>query len=85
MMRRQMPVISPPNVREVVDKNTGITWCDGQREMVLDRKEEYFWSVEVPRLVASGIYSLETMLENEWIWVDDAGKIHVNNKPPDKR
>ena len=82
---RQMPILNgPANVREVVDKNTGITWTDGQQEMVKDRKENYYWTVEVPRFVNSGIYSLETMLENEWIYVDDSGKIHIN-KPPDKR
>jgi len=84
-MDRQMPTLNgPANVREVVNKNTGTTWTDGQQEMVQDRKENYYWTVEVPRLVNSGIYSLETMLENQWIYVDDAGKIHVN-KPPDKR
>ena len=85
-MCRQMPTLNgPANVREVVDKNTGITWTDGQQDMVKDRKDEYYWTVEVPRFVNSGTYSLETMLENQWIYVDDAGKIHTNNKPPSKR
>jgi len=85
-MDRQLPTLNgPANVREVVDKNTGITWIDEQQQMVKDRKDEYYWTVEVPRFVASGTYSLETMLENQWIYVDDAGKIHTNNKPPSKR
>jgi DNA replicative helicase MCM subunit Mcm2 (Cdc46/Mcm family) len=85
-MDRQMPSLNgPANVREVVDKNTGITWTDNQQQMIQDRKSEYYWTVEVPRFVASGTYSLETMLENDWIFVDDAGKIHTNNKPPSKR
>jgi hypothetical protein len=85
-MNRQMPTLNgPSNVREVVDKNTGITWTDGQQEMIKDRKDEYYWTIEVPRFVNSGTYSLETMLENQWITVDDAGKIHINNKPPNKR
>ena len=84
-MDRQMPTLNgPANVREVMDKNTGITHIDGQQEMIKDRKDEYYWTVEVPRFVNSGTYSLETMLENQWITVDDAGKIHVN-KPPNKR
>ena len=85
-MDRQMPTLNgPSNVREVIDKNTGITWTDGQQDMIKDRKDEYYWTVEVPRFVNSGVYSLQTMLENEWIRVDDAGKIHINNKPPSKR
>jgi predicted nucleic acid-binding Zn ribbon protein len=85
-MNRQMPTLNgPANVREVVDKNTGITWTDDQQQMIKDRKDEYYWTVEVPRFVASGTYSLETMLENQWIYVDDSGKIHVNDKPPSKR
>jgi len=36
----------------------------------------------VPRLVNSGTYGLDTMLENEWIWVDDNDKIHIYDKPP---
>ena len=86
IMHRQMPTLNgPANVREIVDKNTGITWGDDQKQMIQDRKDEYYWTVEVPRFVASGVYSLETMLENMWIQVDDAGKIHINNKPPNKR
>jgi len=85
-MDRQLPTLNgPSNVREVIDKNTGITWTDGQQDMIKDRKSQYYWSVEVPRFVNSGTYSLETMLENQWIYVDDAGKIHTNTKPPDKR
>jgi transcription elongation factor Elf1 len=85
-MERQMPTLNgPSSVHEVVDKYTGITHIDDQPAIVQERKEEYYWSVEVPRLVNSGTYSLETMLENQWIWVDDSGKIHVNNKPPQKR
>jgi hypothetical protein len=85
-MDRQMPSLNgPANVREVIDKNTGITWTDGQQDMVKERREEYYWTIEVPRFVSSGTYSLKTMLENQWITVDDAGKIHINNKPPNKR
>jgi len=85
-MPRQLPTLNgPANVKEVVDKNTGITWTENQQDLIQDRKAEYYWTVEVPRMVESGTYSLETMLENSWIYVDDAGKIHVNNMPPDRR
>lgn len=85
VMIRQMPNILTPNVTEVIDKYTGITHIDGQKDLILERKDEYYWTVEVPRMVNSGTYSLETMLENSWIWVDDKGKIHTNDKPPSKR
>jgi transcription elongation factor Elf1 len=85
-MNRQMPTLNgPANVREVVDKYTGVTHTDGQLDLIKERREDYYWSVEVPRFVNSGTYSLETMLENDWIFVDDAGKIHINDKPPSKR
>lgn len=85
IMARQMPNILNPNVTEVVDKYTGIKHIDGQVDLIKERKEEYYWTVEVPRFVNSGTYSIETMLENGWIWVDDGGKIHVNDRPPNKR
>ena len=85
-MDRQMPSLNgPANVREVIDKHTGITWTDGQQDMVKERREEYYWTIEVPKFVSSGTYSLETMLENGWIWVDDADKIHIHDKPPHRR
>lgn len=83
---RQLPVLNgPANVTEVVDKYTGLTQRTDQKEQVKLRRDEYYWTVEVPRFVASGTYSLETMLENEWIYVDDNGRIIVNSKPPHKR
>ena len=85
-MHRNMPILNGPSTTsEVVDKYTGITQIDDQPLIIKDRKEDYYWSVEVPRMVNSGTYSLETMLENSWIYVDDSGKIHVNTKPLKKR
>jgi hypothetical protein len=85
-MHRQMPTLNgPATVRETVDKYTGNTWIADQSEIIADRKAKYYWSVEVPRLVNSGTYSLQTMLEQGWVSVDDAGKIHINDKPPEKR
>jgi len=50
-----------------------------------NRSDNYFWSVEVPRLVNTGTYSIETMIENDWISVDDKGNIQINTRPPKKR
>lgn len=83
---RQMPVLNgPSNVTEVIDKYTGTTHRRDQREEVEARKAEYFWTVEVPRLVASGTYTLETMLENGWVWVDDNLQVNTYTVPPHRR
>lgn len=83
---RQLPTLNgPANVTEVVDKYTGLAIRPDQKEQVKSRRDEYYWTVEVPRMVASGIYSVETMLENEWIYLDDDGKVHIQSKPPHKR
>jgi len=85
-MERQMPILNgQSNVTEVVDKYMGIVWKEGQRELVKERHDEYYWSVEVPRLVNSGTYSLETMLQNGWVWIDDNEHIHTHTKPLHKR
>ena len=85
-MDRQLPTLNgPSNVTEIINKQTGVAWRPDQKDEVKQRREEYYWSVEVPRFVASGTYSIETMMENEWIWLDDDGHIQVYNKPPHKR
>jgi hypothetical protein len=84
--QRQMPTLNgPSNVTEVIDKYTGITHRRDQKEEVQARREEYYWTVEVPRFVQSGTYTLETMLENGWVWVDDNLQIHTHTKPPHRR
>ena len=86
VMEKQLPTLNgPSNVTEVIDKNSGITHRRDQKEEVKARREEYYWTVEVPRFVASGTYSLETMLENGWVWVDDNLQVHINTVPPHRR
>lgn len=80
---RQLPKLANPEVRETVDKHTGKKWKQDQKAMLAERRDEYYWSVEVPRLVSK--YSLETCLEQGWVWVDDDGKLHIHTKPPHKR
>lgn len=85
-MHRQMPVLNgPSNVTEVINKYTGITHTQDHKEKIDARKAEYYWTVEVPRFVASGIYTLETMLENGWVWVDDNLHVHTQIVPPHRR
>lgn len=72
----------PSNVTEVVDEYTGIVRRRDQQEEVKQRRDEYYWSVEVPRFVQSGTYSVKTMLENNWIYFDDKEQMHIRTKPP---
>lgn len=82
-MDRQLPNInSPAEVRELVDPYTNKRWCKDQSELIKARKEQYYWEVEVPRLIEQ--YSLETCLEEGWLTYNDKGEL-VINKPPSKR
>ncbi len=63
-MKRKMPTLAGrPDTTEVVDEYTGTVWKEDQQELIKQRKDEYYWSIEVPRLVNSGTYSIETMVE----------------------
>lgn len=85
-MIRQLPTLNGPSkVTEVIDKYTGTTWMKDQREEIKSRHDHYYWSVEVPRMVQSGTYSVETMLDNKWIWIDDNNQIRVHTKSPENR
>jgi len=82
-MDRQMPVLSGHvQVKETVDKLTNRKWVDNQTDILSDRKDVHFWSKEVPKLVASGTYSMETMLENSWVYYDEKGQLKTRTKPP---
>lgn len=85
-MKRQMPKLGGQSeVNETVDEYTGIVWKDGQRESIKERKEKFYWEVEVPRMVNSGTYSIETMLEMGWVYINDKDEMCINNKPPSER
>jgi len=85
-MLRNLPTLSgKSNVRETVDNYTGLTHSEDQRVVVEQRRDEYYWSVDVPRLVNSGTYSVETMFDMGWVYFDEKNQIQVNTKPPHKR
>lgn len=82
-MSRDLPnTNSPTEVRELVDPFTNVTWGKDHEAVMKQRKEDYFWEVEVPRLVQT--YSTETCIENGWLKYNDKGEL-VINKPPKKR
>ncbi len=85
-MMRQLPNLSgPTDVTEVIDEYIGTTQKPDQRDLVEQRRDEYYWTVEVPRLVDSGTYTVETMLEMGWIYLDEKEQVRINDKPPHRR
>jgi hypothetical protein len=83
-MKRQLPKIRGLKNTETVDKFTNRKHISDQKEIVAERKADYYWEVEVPKMVASGTYSLETMLEQDWVYYDEKGNLVTRNKPPQK-
>jgi len=85
-MKRQMPKLGGQStVNEIINKHTGTTWADGQQESIKARRDKYYWEQEVPRMVRSGIYGLDTMLENGWVYFNDKDEMCINDKSPSER
>lgn len=85
LMYRRLPKIAGQEVLEVVDALTNTKWKQDHQEIVSERSEDYYWSVEVPRFVESGTYLEETMLEQGWIYYDEKGHMQIHTKPPGRR
>lgn len=81
-MNQQFPGSGSQVVREVVDDFTNVRTASDEKAQNQARKTEYFWEVEVPRLIQT--YSLETCLQEKWLTYNDKGELVVN-KPPSKR
>jgi hypothetical protein len=81
-MQRQFPSSGSQKTTEVVDSFTNVRNEEDQKKKTKDRRTEYFWEVEVPRLIQT--YSLQTCLEEKWLVYNDKGEL-VINKPPSKR
>jgi len=84
-MCRQPPRLQQSDVEETIDKYFGTKQRPDQKDVVQQRRDEFYWTVEVPRLVNSGTYTVETMLEMGWIYLDVKNQVQINNKPPNKR
>lgn len=80
--KRQFPGSGSQVMREVIDSYTNIRTAPDEKAQNLARKTEYFWDVEVPRLIQT--YSLQTCLEEGWLVYNDKQEL-VINKPPSKR
>lgn len=83
-MALQLPILGgKAQVKECVDKDRNISWIDDQEKILQDRKKEHYWKVLVPEMVNSGTYSIQTMLENGWIYFDANEKLQIRIKPPE--
>lgn len=83
-MKRQIPsFIEQATVKELVDPYTGVRVPPDNKEILESRRSEYFWKVEVPRLVNQ--YPVEHSLREGWLYLDEQGKLQVQTKPPHKR
>lgn len=81
-MTRQFPGSGSQVARELIDNYTGVRTAPDEKLQNQARKTEYFWEVEVPRLIQT--YSIETCLQEGWLVYNDKQEL-VINKPPSKR
>lgn len=83
-MERQMPKLAGIKTTEVVDKYTNKKHVADQKQVLQERKLDYYWEKLVPEMVNSGTYSLETMLEKGWVYYDEKKNLVTRTKPPQK-
>ena len=82
-MKREFPRLSgSPKVLEIVDKYSNVKHQADQKKIIQDRRNIYYWAVEVPKMVESGVYSMDTMMEKHWLYYDEKGNLQTRTKPP---
>jgi hypothetical protein len=84
MAERILPNISGAKTTETVDKLFNKKHVADQSNIMKERKLDYYWEVEVPKMVNSGTYSIETMLEQNWVFYNERGELVTRTKPPEK-
>ena len=83
LSKRLFPNIGSKKVTEVVDPFLNVRQEEDHKKQLEDRRTEYFWEVEVPRFVQSGVYSMETMLAEGWLVYNEKGELEIG-KPKKK-
>jgi putative FmdB family regulatory protein len=83
-MNRQLPRLRGYKATEVLDKYTNKKHIVDQDEIVNERKQDYYWKHEVPKMVDSGTYTIETMLEQGWVYFNEKNELVTRTKPPGK-
>ena len=84
-MNRNMPKLRGIRVTETTDKFTNKRHIQDHQDILKERKADHYWEVQVPELVRSGTYSLYTMLEQNWVYYNEKGKLVTRTKPPQKQ
>lgn len=84
-MDRLLPRLGCKKTTETVDPYLNIRLEENNKQQVKERHNQHFWEVEVPRMVASGTYSTETMLEEGWLVYNDKGELELGKGPPQKK
>lgn len=84
LANKVLPNISGAKTTETVDKMFNRKHVADQLNVMKERKLDYYWEVEVPKLVDSGTYSIETMLEQGWVFYNEKGELVTRTKPPQK-
>ena len=83
-VERQMPNLAGTKTTETVDKLLNKKHVIDQDASMKERKLTYYWEVEVPSMVNSGVYSIETMLEQGWVYYNEKGELITRTKPIQK-
>lgn len=84
-MRRLFPTIGSKKVTETVDPFLNVRQEEDHKKQIEDRRTEYFWDVEVPRLVQSGTYSTETCIQEGWLVYNEKGELVIGKPKKLKR
>lgn len=84
LMVRQFPRTGSQRVTETVNSFLNIRHEEDHKETLQKRRTKHFWEVEVPRLVQSGTYSIETCLEEGWLVYNEKGELELGKGPPEK-
>ena len=84
IMHRLMPKLRGLKNTETIDKFTDKKHIDDHAAILKERKADYYWEVTVPELVNSGTYTMETMLEQDWVYFNEKGELVTRTKPPQK-
>jgi hypothetical protein len=83
-MRREFPkIVGPAEIREMADSYTGVYLPPDNKEVLQDRKLDFFWKEMVPRLVAE--HPPEHCVSEGWAYYDEKGQFRVYDKPPHRR
>lgn len=74
-MKRLFPTLGSKKVTEKVDTFLNIRQEEDHKKQLDDRRSEYFWKTEVPRLIQT--YSTETCLQEGWLVYNEKGELVI--------